>query len=74
MFKEDSAFYDYTPFKIFQGTWGAAGITVTNPLSNPPTYVNNTLFNFGWCQVLDEALDAACTGDFYAGSFPPPED
>jgi hypothetical protein len=66
--------YDYTPFKIYLNAWTAASILITNPLTSPPEYIETKRFDFGWCQILDETNNAACTGDFYAGSYPPIQD
>jgi len=45
-----------------------ANITI-NMTTGQPEILD--MYNFGWCQTLNEADMANCTGDFYAGRFDP---
>jgi hypothetical protein len=67
IFQIDTDFYDYTKFKLFHSTWGAATVVQDKvPVMG---------YNFGWCQQLSETLAPKnCSGDYYAGGFLPTHD
>jgi hypothetical protein len=65
MFKIGTDFYDFTKFKLVDSTWFAA------------TYIQGTnstqeIYNFGWCQLLEETqAPKNCSGSYYAGGLLP---
>ena len=67
VFKLGTSVYDYTPFKLYQQTWFAVNGTVN---ITSQSFDIDTVWDWGWCQKLDDAQGANCTGDMYAGSYP----